>query len=170
MWYTVHCVSMTGKILRAICIYIDFNIFVLFNIYKSPNNTGSHFWHPAVVKSSHCNFQADEGFREERKSLASCRKRLELIREAENPGPQFKRRRMDRFMVDHLLRNGYYDAAVEYARKANIQVGVGLHSKSFFARKRRAAGSRQSYLTCYTWLMFDSLICLHTWRKIKPDL
>lgn len=74
--------------------------------------------------------QAVESIQAEDESAKLCKRRIEHLKEHSSDQPaaasMWKRKRMDRMMVEHLLRCGYYNTAVKLARQSGIE--VGMHS------------------------------------------
>lgn len=73
--------------------------------------------------------QAVESIQAEDESAKLCKRRIEHLKEHSSDQPaaasMWKRKRMDRMMVEHLLRCGYYNTAVKLARQSGIEVGLG---------------------------------------------
>lgn len=73
--------------------------------------------------------QAVESIQAEGESARLCKRRIEHLKEHSSDQPAaasvWKRKRMDRMMVEHLLRCGYYNTAVKLARQSGIEVGAG---------------------------------------------
>lgn len=73
--------------------------------------------------------QAVESIQAEDESAKLCKRRIEHLKEHSSDQPaaasMWKRKRMDRMMVEHLLRCGYYNTAVKLARQSGIEVGTG---------------------------------------------
>ena len=88
-----------------------------------------------------CADQADDGLEQELQLVDTCRKRLEHLSEYATEGrlampavQAWKRKRMDRMLVDHCLRSGFYDTAVQLAKDANIEVSrLIVLTNCFFA-------------------------------------
>lgn len=72
-------------------------------------------------------FQAVESIQAEDESAKLCKRRIEHLKEHSSDQPaaanMWKKKRMDRMMVEHLLRCGYYNTAVKLARQSGIEVG-----------------------------------------------
>lgn len=70
--------------------------------------------------------QAVESIQAEDESAKLCKRRIEHLKEHSSDQPAaaslWKRKRMDRMMVEHLLRCGYYNTAVKLARQSGIEV------------------------------------------------
>lgn len=49
---------------------------------------------------------------------------------------------MDRMMVEHLLRCGYYNTAVKLARQSGIEVGSDVHYLTNKAAVKRKLGNK----------------------------
>lgn len=71
--------------------------------------------------------QVVESIQAEDESAKLCKRRIEHLKEHSSDQPaaasMWKRKRMDRMMVEHLLRCGYYSTAVKLARQSSIEVG-----------------------------------------------
>lgn len=78
-----------------------------------------------VVESG---LQAAESIQAEDESAKLCKRRIEHLKEHSSDQPAgtnvWKKKRMDRMMVEHLLRCGYYNTAVKLARQSGIEVRV----------------------------------------------
>lgn len=74
--------------------------------------------------------QAAESIQAEDESAKLCKRRIEHLKEHSSDQPAsvnlWKKKRMDRMMVEHLLRCGYYNTAVKLARQSGIEVIVCL--------------------------------------------
>lgn len=72
--------------------------------------------------------QAAESIQAEDESAKLCKRRIEHLKEHSSDQPAsvnlWKKKRMDRMMVEHLLRCGYYNTAVKLARQSGIEVGL----------------------------------------------
>lgn len=77
-----------------------------------------------------CFLKAAESIQAEDESAKLCKRRIEHLKEhsSDQPGSVnlWKKKRMDRMMVEHLLRCGYYNTAVKLARQSGIEVGHRL--------------------------------------------
>lgn len=73
-----------------------------------------------------CEPQAAESIQAEDESAKLCKRRIEHLKEHSSDQPAsvnlWKKKRMDRMMVEHLLRCGYYNTAVKLARQSGIEV------------------------------------------------
>lgn len=73
-----------------------------------------------------CELQAAESIQAEDESAKLCKRRIEHLKEHSSDQPAsvnlWKKKRMDRMMVEHLLRCGYYNTAVKLARQSGIEV------------------------------------------------
>lgn len=76
-------------------------------------------------------FQAVESIQAEDESAKLCKRRIEHLKEHSSDQPaaanMWKKKRMDRMMVEHLLRCGYYNTAVKLARQSGIEVSSNAH-------------------------------------------
>uniref|UniRef100_A0A8B9JGH8 E3 ubiquitin-protein transferase MAEA n=1 Tax=Astyanax mexicanus TaxID=7994 RepID=A0A8B9JGH8_ASTMX len=79
-----------------------------------------------VEKLSALKRKAAESIQAEDESAKLCKRRIEHLKEHSSDQPAnvsvWKRKRMDRMMVEHLLRCGYYNTAVKLARQSGIEV------------------------------------------------
>uniref|UniRef100_A0A452TIE3 E3 ubiquitin-protein transferase MAEA n=1 Tax=Ursus maritimus TaxID=29073 RepID=A0A452TIE3_URSMA len=78
-----------------------------------------------VEKLSVLKRKAVESIQAEDESAKLCKRRIEHLKEHSSDQPaaasMWKRKRMDRMMVEHLLRCGYYNPAVKLARQSGIE-------------------------------------------------
>nr|XP_031541003.1 E3 ubiquitin-protein transferase MAEA isoform X1 [Vicugna pacos] len=78
-----------------------------------------------VEKLSVLKRKAVESIQAEDESAKLCKRRIEHLKEHSSDQPAaasvWKRKRMDRMMVEHLLRCGYYNTAVKLARQSGIE-------------------------------------------------
>ena len=78
-------------------------------------------------------FQAEEGIADELAVGQVCKRRLEHLKEhaSGNAGAvaQWRRRRLDRMLVEYFLRRGYYDAAERLAHTSDLKdlTNIGMH-------------------------------------------
>uniref|UniRef100_A0A672HQX8 E3 ubiquitin-protein transferase MAEA n=1 Tax=Salarias fasciatus TaxID=181472 RepID=A0A672HQX8_SALFA len=79
-----------------------------------------------VEKLSALKRKAAESIQAEDESAKLCKRRIEHLKEHSSDQPAsvnlWKKKRMDRMMVEHLLRCGYYNTAVKLARQSGIEV------------------------------------------------
>lgn len=75
-----------------------------------------------------CSSKAAESIQAEDESAKLCKRRIEHLKEHSSDQPAsvnlWKKKRMDRMMVEHLLRCGYYNTAVKLARQSGIEVKI----------------------------------------------
>ncbi|MEQ2213072.1 hypothetical protein XENOCAPTIV_009321 [Xenoophorus captivus] len=73
-----------------------------------------------------------ESIQAEDESAKLCKRRIEHLKEhsSDQPGSVnlWKKKRMDRMMVEHLLRCGYYNTAVKLARQSGIEVESSVNT------------------------------------------
>ncbi|XP_015305501.1 E3 ubiquitin-protein transferase MAEA isoform X4 [Trachypithecus francoisi] len=93
-----------------------------------------------VEKLSVLKRKAVESIQAEDESAKLCKRRIEHLKEHSSDQPAaasvWKRKRMDRMMVEHLLRCGYYNTAVKLAR----QSGIETREKALQPSRREPAG------------------------------
>ncbi|XP_076367685.1 E3 ubiquitin-protein transferase Katazuke isoform X1 [Tachypleus tridentatus] len=69
--------------------------------------------------------KAEESITEEMEAASVCKRRLDHLKEHassnENAIAQWKKKRLDRMLVEHFLRSGYYNTALRLARHSNIE-------------------------------------------------
>lgn len=82
--------------------------------------------------------KADESISEELQATNVCKRRLEHLKEhtpftatgiiSQGTLNHWRRKRLDRMVVEYFLRNGYYNAALTLAEKSNIKdlTNIGL--------------------------------------------
>uniref|UniRef100_A0AAY5KM22 E3 ubiquitin-protein transferase MAEA n=1 Tax=Esox lucius TaxID=8010 RepID=A0AAY5KM22_ESOLU len=78
-----------------------------------------------VEKLSALKRKAAESIQAEDESAKLCKRRIEHLKEHSSDQPAgvnvWKKKRMDRMMVEHLLRCGYYNTAVKLAQQSGIE-------------------------------------------------
>ncbi|XP_044304106.1 E3 ubiquitin-protein transferase MAEA isoform X3 [Varanus komodoensis] len=93
-----------------------------------------------VEKLSVLKRKAVESIQAEDESAKLCKRRIEHLKEHSSDQPaaanMWKKKRMDRMMVEHLLRCGYYNTAVKLAR----QSGIEAREETFQPGRRQPAG------------------------------
>lgn len=62
-----------------------------------------------------------ESISEELEAAAACKRRIEHLKGFETGGEQWKRQRLDRMLVEHLLRTGYYGSAAKLAERSGLR-------------------------------------------------
>ncbi|KAK2154234.1 hypothetical protein LSH36_274g06049 [Paralvinella palmiformis] len=69
--------------------------------------------------------KAEESINDEQEAAKACKRRIEHLKEYENLPPggvnQWKKKRLDRMLVEYCLRAGYYNTAVQLARHSGIE-------------------------------------------------
>ena len=73
-------------------------------------------------------FQAEESLQDEVVAGKACKRRIEHLKQSES-GSQaeqnmWRKKRLDRMLVEYFLRAGYYNTAIQLAQHANIQVEI----------------------------------------------
>ena len=75
--------------------------------------------------------QAEENIQEEIDAAKVCKRRVDHLKENDTQvsmmAVQWRKRRLDRMLVDHFLRSGYYNTAIKLARHSGIEVLLVLH-------------------------------------------
>ena len=70
--------------------------------------------------------QADDALSREEETGRNCKARIGLLKEhtdtRKNAQLVWKRTRLERMLIDHFLRSGYYETAILMAKKADIEV------------------------------------------------
>ncbi|XP_015787000.1 macrophage erythroblast attacher [Tetranychus urticae] len=115
--------------------------------------------------------KAKESIMDELDAAKCCKRRLEHLKEYCNPRAtetsikQWKKRRLDRMLVEHFLRSGYYDSAIKLAVHSNIE---HLTNIDLFLVSRQVEESllRKETGQCLAWC-HDNKSKL---RKIKSPL
>ncbi|KAK9890601.1 hypothetical protein WA026_011966 [Henosepilachna vigintioctopunctata] len=119
--------------------------------------------------------KAEEGISEELSSSNVCKKRLDHLKEhaeaVTNPDVslgvlnQWKRKRLDRMVVEYFLRNGYYNAAITLAERSGIK---DLTNIDIFMTSRDVEKSLANHetLKCLAWC-HDNKSKL---RKLKSNM
>ncbi|XP_074598943.1 E3 ubiquitin-protein transferase Katazuke [Brevipalpus obovatus] len=115
--------------------------------------------------------KAKESIQDELEAAKCCKRRLDHLREYcdsngnETSVNQWKKRRLDRMLVEHFLRCGYYDTAIKLAVHSNIE---HLTNIDLFLTSRQVEESllRKETATCLNWCHdYKSKL-----RKIKSSL
>ncbi|XP_027864438.1 E3 ubiquitin-protein transferase MAEA isoform X2 [Xiphophorus couchianus] len=107
-----------------------------------------------VEKLSALKRKAAESIQAEDESAKLCKRRIEHLKEhsSDQPGSVnlWKKKRMDRMMVEHLLRCGYYNTAVKLARQSGIEDLVNIEM-FLTAKEVEESLERQETATCLAW-------------------
>jgi len=74
--------------------------------------------------------KAEENIQEEIDAAKVCKRRVDHLKENDNQvsmmAAQWRKKRLDRMLVDHFLRSGYYNTAIKLARHSSIEVLIWL--------------------------------------------
>ncbi|XP_060004915.1 E3 ubiquitin-protein transferase MAEA isoform X2 [Lagenorhynchus albirostris] len=107
-----------------------------------------------VEKLSVLKRKAVESIQAEGESAKLCKRRIEHLKEHSSDQPAaasvWKRKRMDRMMVEHLLRCGYYNTAVKLARQSGIEDLVNIEM-FLTAKEVEESLERRETATCLAW-------------------
>ncbi|TWW55320.1 Macrophage erythroblast attacher [Takifugu flavidus] len=107
-----------------------------------------------VEKLSALKRKAAESIQAEDESAKLCKRRIEHLKEHSSDQPSsvnlWKKKRMDRMMVEHLLRCGYYNTAVKLARQSGIEDLVNIEM-FLTAKEVEESLERQETATCLAW-------------------
>ncbi|XP_030048038.1 E3 ubiquitin-protein transferase MAEA [Microcaecilia unicolor] len=107
-----------------------------------------------VEKLSVLKRKAVESIQAEDESAKLCKRRIEHLKEHSSDQPaaanMWKKKRMDRMMVEHLLRCGYYNTAVKLARQSGIEDLVNIEM-FLTAKEVEESLERQETITCLAW-------------------
>ncbi|XP_051821767.1 E3 ubiquitin-protein transferase MAEA isoform X3 [Antechinus flavipes] len=107
-----------------------------------------------VEKLSVLKRKAVESIQAEDESAKLCKRRIEHLKEHSSDQPaaanMWKKKRMDRMMVEHLLRCGYYNTAVKLARQSGIEDLVNIEM-FLTAKEVEESLERQETMTCLAW-------------------
>ncbi|XP_025834396.1 macrophage erythroblast attacher [Agrilus planipennis] len=119
--------------------------------------------------------KAEESISEELQATNVCKKRIEHLKEHATMTPlgtmsegalnQWRRKRLDRMVVEYFLRNGYYNAAMKLAEKSEIK---DLTNIDIFLTSREVERSLMNHETskCLAWC-HDNRSKL---RKLKSNM
>lgn len=73
-------------------------------------------------------YQATDALSREEETGKNCKTRILTLKDhadtRKNAQLLWRRKRLERMLVDHFLRSGYYETAIEMAKKADIEVCV----------------------------------------------
>ncbi|XP_063046404.1 E3 ubiquitin-protein transferase MAEA isoform X1 [Engraulis encrasicolus] len=107
-----------------------------------------------VEKLSALKRKAAESIQAEDESAKLCKRRIEHLKEHSSDQSAgvnvWKKKRMDRMMVEHLLRCGYYNTAVKLARQSGIEDLVNIEM-FLTAKEVEESLERQETGTCLAW-------------------
>uniref|UniRef100_A0A671YDH6 E3 ubiquitin-protein transferase MAEA n=1 Tax=Sparus aurata TaxID=8175 RepID=A0A671YDH6_SPAAU len=107
-----------------------------------------------VEKLSALKRKAAESIQAEDESAKLCKRRIEHLKEHSSDQLAsvnlWKKKRMDRMMVEHLLRCGYYNTAVKLARQSGIEDLVNIEM-FLTAKEVEESLERQETATCLAW-------------------
>ncbi|XP_025742743.1 E3 ubiquitin-protein transferase MAEA isoform X3 [Callorhinus ursinus] len=107
-----------------------------------------------VEKLSVLKRKAVESIQAEDESAKLCKRRIEHLKEHSSDQPAaaslWKKKRMDRMMVEHLLRCGYYNTAVKLARQSGIEDLVNIEM-FLTAKEVEESLERRETATCLAW-------------------
>uniref|UniRef100_A0A8C4N2C0 E3 ubiquitin-protein transferase MAEA n=1 Tax=Eptatretus burgeri TaxID=7764 RepID=A0A8C4N2C0_EPTBU len=113
--------------------------------------------------------KAGEAVQAEEESAALCKRRIAHLKEHAGPGWSavnlWKRQRVERMIVDHLLRCGFYTAAIKLARQSGIEDLVNI-DMFLTAKEVEESLARRETATCLSWC-HDNKSRL---RKMKSSL
>ena len=124
-----------------------------------------------VEKLSVLKRKAKESIMDELEAAKCCKRRLDHLNEFclpnanENTFNQWKKKRLDRMLVEHFLRCGYYDTAIKLAVHSKVE---HLTNIDLFLASRQVEESllRKETASCLSWC-YDNKSKL---RKIKSSL
>ncbi|XP_038649260.1 E3 ubiquitin-protein transferase MAEA isoform X1 [Scyliorhinus canicula] len=121
-----------------------------------------------VEKLSALKRKAVESIQAEDESAKLCKRRIEHLKEHSSDQAaavnMWKKKRMDRMMVEHLLRCGYYNTAVKLTKQSGIEDLVNI-DMFLTAKEVEESLERQETATCLAWC-HDNKSRL---RKMKID-
>ncbi|XP_002741395.1 E3 ubiquitin-protein transferase MAEA-like [Saccoglossus kowalevskii] len=113
--------------------------------------------------------KAEESISQEEDSVKVCKRRVEHLKDYDSCNPaivaQWKKKRLDRMLVEYFLRAGFYDSALKLARHSDIE---DLTNIELFMISKDVEESllRRETSTCLAWC-HDNKSKL---RKIKSSL
>ncbi|GFR32148.1 e3 ubiquitin-protein transferase MAEA [Trichonephila clavata] len=122
-----------------------------------------------VLKRKLVSSQSEGSVSEELEAAAVCKRRLDHLLEhacsSETVVAHWKRKRLDRMLVDHFLRCGYYNTALKLAKHSNIE---DLTNINLFLISKDVEESllRHETANCLNWC-YDNKSKL---RKLKSTL
>uniref|UniRef100_A0A4W3IR47 E3 ubiquitin-protein transferase MAEA n=1 Tax=Callorhinchus milii TaxID=7868 RepID=A0A4W3IR47_CALMI len=107
-----------------------------------------------VEKLSALKRKAVESIQAEDESAKLCKRRIEHLKEHSSDQAaavnMWKKKRMDRMMVEHLLRCGYYNTAVKLTKQSGIEDLVNI-DMFLTAKEVEESLERQETATCLAW-------------------
>lgn len=122
-----------------------------------------------VMKRKIVSNQTDGSIKEELEAASACKRRLDHLKEYgssnESAVAQWKKKRLDRMLVDHFLRCGYYNTALKLAKHSNIE---DLTNINLFLVSKEVEESLNKHCTvkCLNWC-YENKSKL---RKLKSSL
>ncbi|KAG8177877.1 hypothetical protein JTE90_004271 [Oedothorax gibbosus] len=122
-----------------------------------------------ILKRKLISSQSEGSVSEELEAASVCKRRLDHLKEhassQESAVAQWKKKRLDRMLVDHFLRCGYYNTALKLARHSNIE---DLTNINLFLVSKEVEESlmRHETASCLNWC-YDNKSKL---RKLKSSL
>lgn len=122
-----------------------------------------------VMKRKIVSNQTEGSIKEELEAASACKRRLDHLKEYGNSNDsavvQWKKKRLDRMLVDHFLRCGYYNTALKLAKHSNIE---DLTNINLFLISKEVEESLSDHCTtkCLTWC-YENKSKL---RKLKSSL
>ncbi|XP_046383969.1 E3 ubiquitin-protein transferase MAEA [Ischnura elegans] len=98
--------------------------------------------------------KAEESICEELEAAHVCKRRLEHLKEHASPHPAavavWRRRRLDRMLVEYFLRRGYYGAALGLAHHSNLEDLTNIDLFLVSREVERSLAARQT-AKCLSW-------------------
>ncbi|KFM83088.1 Macrophage erythroblast attacher, partial [Stegodyphus mimosarum] len=122
-----------------------------------------------ILKRKLVSSNSEGSVSEELEAASVCKRRLDHLKEhgssSESAVTQWKKKRLDRMLVDHFLRCGYYNTALKLAKHSNIE---DLTNINLFLISKEVEESLQRHETtnCLNWC-YDNKSKL---RKLKSSL
>ncbi|XP_015910191.1 E3 ubiquitin-protein transferase MAEA [Parasteatoda tepidariorum] len=122
-----------------------------------------------ILKRKLVNSQTEGSISEELEAASVCKRRLDHLKQhgssQDSAVAQWKKKRLDRMLVDHFLRCGYYNTALKLAKHSNIE---DLTNINLFLISKDVEESllRHETANCLNWC-YDNKSKL---RKLKSSL
>lgn len=113
--------------------------------------------------------KAEESIHEEIESAKTCKRRLDHLTETENTVPAmanaWRKKRLDRMLVEYFLRTGYYNTAIQLAKHSGIEDLTNIDLFMISHEVEKALANKDTS-KCLAWC-YDNKSKL---RKMKSTL
>jgi len=102
--------------------------------------------------------KAEENIQEEIDAAKVCKRRVDHLKENDNQvsmmAAQWRKKRLDRMLVDHFLRSGYYNTAIKLARHSGIEVLIWLLFSSGLTKIAEFLKNCITVMSFFCWSLY----------------